>query len=209
MHSFNAALLALCVGLLPGCSYPAKQPPAARQEPEPEQPSRKPDVPYEPSSDAAIAAMLKLAGAGPSDVVYDLGCGDGRVVLRAVRESGARGVCVDIDPQRIREARENAARQGLGERVSFRTEDLFVTDIGDASVVLLFLWPEINLRLLPKLLRELRPGARIVSNMHDMGSFQPTQVIPIHDGPRPYDVYLWLVPEPGAAAPLPESQKLP
>jgi ribosomal protein L11 methylase PrmA len=137
--------------------------------------------------------MIELAQPGPSDTVYDLGCGDGRVVIEAVARSGARGVGVDLDPKLIRRATENAARAGLSERVTFRTEDLFATDLREATVVMLFLWPEINVRLLPKLLRELPPGARIVSNWHDMGGFEPTRVITLADAPQPHRVYLWLV----------------
>lgn len=158
---------------------------------------RAPDVPYEPSSALAIAAMLQLAQATPNDIVYDLGCGDGRVVIEAVKQSGARGVCVDIDPKLVRRAKENATRAGVAERIRFVTQDLFETDLRDANVVFLFLWPEINLRLLPKLLRELRPGARIVSNMHDMGSFRPTQAITVNVGTRPpHRVYEWTVGAP-------------
>jgi hypothetical protein len=96
----------------------------------------------------------------------------------------------------IRQARQNAARAGVAERLTFRTEDLFLTEIGDASVVMLFLWPEINLRLLPKLQKELRPGTRVVSNMHDMGALQPTRIIPISSSRhQPHHVYLWLISE--------------
>lgn len=163
---------------------------------EPAKPSRKPDVPYEPSSPESISAMIRLAKPAPEDVIYDLGCGDGRVVIEAVQRSGAKGVCVDIDPARIREARANAVRAGVAARMTFRTEDLFETDIRDASVVMLFLWPEINLRLLPKLLAELSPGTRIVSNMHDMGDLPPEQVIQVTSpkSGRERGVYLWRVP---------------
>lgn len=163
---------------------------------EPAKPLRKPDVPYEPSSSESILAMIRLAKPGPEDVVYDLGCGDGRVVIEAIQQSGAHGVCVDIDPERIREARANAERAGVAARVTFRTEDLFETELRDASIVMLFLWPEINLRLLPRLLRELRPGTRIVSNMHDMGDFPPEQVIQVRSPKSGVDrgVYLWRVP---------------
>ena len=138
--------------------------------------------------------MIELGAPGPSDVVYDLGCGDGRVVIEAVRRSGARGVCVDIDPKLVRQAQANAARAGVAERIQFRTQDLFETDIRDASVVMLFLWPEINLRLLPKLQRELSPGARVVSNMHDMGSLQPARIIPLTTSrPGGHNVYLWVL----------------
>jgi ubiquinone/menaquinone biosynthesis C-methylase UbiE len=151
-------------------------------------------VPYEPSSARAIAAMIELGQPGPNDVVYDLGCGDGRVVVEAVKRTGARGVCVDIDPKLVRQARENATRAGVAQRIEFRTQDLFVTDVHDANVVMLFLWPEINLRLLPKLLRELPSGARVVSNMHDMGSLAPTRVITLAASPNgPHRVYSWTV----------------
>lgn len=139
--------------------------------------------------------MIQLGAPGPNDVVYDLGCGDGRVVIEAVKQSGARGVCVDLDPKLIRQAQENAAKAGVAERMTFRVEDLFTTDIHDGTVVMLFLWPEINLKLLPKLQRELPAGARIVSNMHDMGDLAPTRSIEIptqrKSGLR-HHVYMWL-----------------
>lgn len=193
----NQTIWPLVVGALAlGCSYPAL--PAAWAQIDRDRPARKPDVPYEPSSPRAIAAMLELAQLRPNDVVYDLGCGDGRVVIEAVRQSGAQGVGVDLDPKLIRRASENAVRAGVSERVSFRTEDLFATDLRQATVVMLFLWPEINLRLLPKLLRELPAGARIVSNWHDMGSFQPTRVLTLEAGIKPHRVYLWVVGAPKA-----------
>lgn len=185
----------LCAGVafvaVPGCGYPAV--PEGWSRIDSDRPARTPDVPFEPSSSAAIAAMIELAQPGPSDTVYDLGCGDGRVVIETVARSGARGVGVDLDPKLIRLATENAARAGLSGQVTFRTEDLFATDLRDATVVMLFLWPEINLRLLPKLLRELRPGARIVSNWHDMGDYEPTRTITLAEAPPPHRVYLWIV----------------
>jgi SAM-dependent methyltransferase len=176
-----------------GCGYPAA--PAAWTQIDRDRPARAPDVPYEPSSERAIAAMLELGQAGPGDVIYDLGCGDGRVVIEAVKRSGGRGVCVDIDPKLVRQARVNAERAGVAERIDFRIQDLFATDLRGGNVVMLFLWPEINLRLLPKLLRELPPGARIVSNMHDMGKIAPTRVITLEQAEkRPHRVYSWTVP---------------
>jgi ribosomal protein L11 methylase PrmA len=138
-----------------------------------------------------VAEMVKLAALRNGDVVYDLGCGDGRIVIAAVETPGVRGVCVDIDPERIRESRANARAAGVYERIEFRTEDLFQSDIGDASVVMLFLWPEVNLRLRPKLERELSPGTRVVSYMHDMGDWRPekTVEVPWKDGLSA--VYLW------------------
>jgi SAM-dependent methyltransferase len=190
---FRGCVLSAAVAFaaVTGCGYPAVPPAWSRIDLD--RPARTPDVPFEPSSTAAIAAMIELAQPVPSDTVYDLGCGDGRVVIEAARRSGARGVGVDLDPKLIRLATENAARAGLSSRVTFRTEDLFATDLREATVVMLFLWPEINLRLLPKLLRELRPGARIVSNWHDMGGYEPTRVITLADAPQPHRIYLWVV----------------
>ncbi|HLV68656.1 MAG TPA: class I SAM-dependent methyltransferase [Polyangiaceae bacterium] len=156
--------------------------------------ARVPDVPYEPSEPEVVSAMLRLADVGPEDVVYDLGCGDGRIVIAAVKERGARGVCVDIDPERIRESRENARRAGVENRITFLEQDLFETDIGDATVVMLFLWPEVNLRLRPKLLRELPAGARVVSHMHDMGDWKPDSVTRVPVNGEAHEVYLWTRP---------------
>jgi SAM-dependent methyltransferase len=161
--------------------------------------SREPDVPYEPTPQHVVTQMLRLGEVGPNDVLYDLGCGDGRIVITAVKELGARGVCVDIDPQRIRESRENAQRAGVADRIQFLNQDLFETDIRDATVLTLFLWPEVNLRLRPKLFKELKPGTRVVSYMHDMGSWAPQQQIDVRVKARTWPMYLWRVPEPGSA----------
>ena len=138
--------------------------------------------------------MLGLTRVGSGDVVYDLGCGDGRIVIAAAKQRGARGVCVDIDPQRIAEAEENARIAGVADRIRFLTQDLFQTDIGEASVVMLFLWPEINLRLRPKLLGELKPGTRVVSHMHDMGDWKPARSVRIQATDRERRIYLWTIP---------------
>lgn len=150
-------------------------------------------MPYEPSPPSVVAVMLELAAVSQRDVVYDLGCGDGRIVLAAVKERGARGVCVDIDPERIRESRENARRAGALDRVTFVNRDLFEVDLAPATVVMLFLWPEVNLRLRPKLLRELAPGTRVVSHYHDMGDWAPEQVVHVRANGRSRPVYLWRV----------------
>ncbi len=155
---------------------------------------RAPDVPYQPSTMDVVEVMLRLGRVGAADIVYDLGCGDGRIVIAAVRERGARGVCVDIDPQRIAEARENARRAGVVDRIRFLTQDLFETDIRDATAVMLFLWPEVNLALRPKLLRELEPGTRVVSHWHDMGDWRPQQTVRVRSAGRERPVYLWTIP---------------
>ena len=149
------------------------------------------DVPFEPSSTEIVEEMLKMAGVKGDDLVYDLGCGDGRVVITAAQKTGARGVGVDLDPQRIRESAENARKAGVDGRVKFFQQDLFQTDIHKATVVMLYLWPEVNLRLRPKLLRELKPGPRVVSHSHDMGDWAADQSTTVTNGHR---LYSWMIP---------------
>ncbi len=153
-------------------------------------PKRTPDIHWEPSADPVVTAMLKLAGTKKGDVVYDLGCGDGRIVIAAAKEFGARGVGIDIDPQRIDESNANAKKAGVTNRVTFREEDLFEANISDATVVTLFLWPSVNMKLRPKLLKELKPGTRVVSHSHDMGDWKPDKA-ELVDGAR---IYLWTIP---------------
>jgi SAM-dependent methyltransferase len=155
---------------------------------------RAPDVHYEPTAPDVVEVMLRLANVKAGEVVYDLGCGDGRIVITAVREFGARGVCVDIDPQRIAESQENARAAGVSEHIRFLNQDLFVTDVSEAAVVMLFLSPALNLKARPKLLRELKPGARIVSHWHDMGDWKPQKTVRVQSGGRERPVYLWTIP---------------
>jgi SAM-dependent methyltransferase len=149
------------------------------------------DVPYEPSSEEAVRLMLNLAQVGKNDLVYDLGCGDGRIVIAAAQKKGARSVGIDIDPERIKESVENARKANVANRVTFLRQDLFKTDIGKATVVMLYLWPEVNLRLRPKLLRELKPNTRVVSHSHTMGDWEADQTMTASDGDR---VRLWVIP---------------
>jgi len=156
---------------------------------------RAPDVRYEPTDTEVVQVMLRLGDVKAGDVVFDLGCGDGRIVITAARQAGARGVCVDIDPVRIAESRENARKEGVADRVAFRTEDLFTTDLGGATVIMLFLWPELNLKLRPRLFKDLKPGTRIVSHWHDMGDWTPQETVSVTSRGRPRNVYLWTIPE--------------
>jgi cyclopropane fatty-acyl-phospholipid synthase-like methyltransferase len=134
--------------------------------------------------------MLRAASVRERDVVHDLGCGDGRIVIAAAKQFGARGVGVDIDPARIAEARANAKAAGVEDLVTFRVEDLFVTDVKDATVVALYLLPSVNRRLIPKLRSELKPGARVVSNSFDMGPDWPAdQRVPIGNTA----IFLWKI----------------
>lgn len=155
--------------------------------------ARAPDVPYEPTPHPVVTQMLKLGRVEANDVVYDLGCGDGRIVIAAAK-LGARGVCVDIDPQRIRESRANAQRAGVTERIVFLNQDLFETDIAEATVVTLFLWPSVNLKLRPKLWRELKPGTRVLSYVHSMGEWPPQQAIDVEGRFGPRKLFLWTIP---------------
>ena len=134
--------------------------------------------------------MLSLARVGPDDVVYDLGCGDGRIVIMAAKKYGARAVGIDIDPRRIAEARENARKAGVEDRVQFRQEDLFKADIGEASVVTLYLLTRVNERLQPKLLRELKPGTRIVSHDFGIGDWPPANTLRVGSS----TIHYWVVP---------------
>ena len=150
------------------------------------------DVPFVPTPNEVVAGMLRLADVRSGDVVYDLGCGDGRIVVAAARRSkGVRAVGVDIDPRRIAEAEENARKAGVADRTRFIREDLFQADLREATVVTLYLLPSLNVRLRPKLLAELAPGTRIVSHGFDMGDWKPSRV----ERAGSSDIYLWIVPQ--------------
>ena len=156
-----------------------------------------PEVPYFPSTDEAVLGMLKLAGTAPEDVVYDLGCGDGRIVIAAAKDFGARGVGIEIDPAPLRMAVYQARRAGVEDRVRFVRGDLFEADIGEATVVTLFLFETLNRRLLPKLLRELAPGTRIVAHRYGFGDAWPPERT-VQAGAS--TLYLWTVPKRGFRA---------
>jgi SAM-dependent methyltransferase len=176
---------------------------------------KRPEVPYVSTPDDVVMEMITMAGVSKDDVVYDLGCGDGRIVITAVKEMGCRGVGIDIDPIRIMESRENAVEAGVSDRVEFILSDLFEADISQASVVTLYLLSKVNLRLRPKLFRELNPGTRVVSHDFDMGKWNPDESKHMDgdrgDIPFAYDpfepnsfvlgsnwdrhnVYLWIMP---------------
>ena len=151
---------------------------------------RGPDVIFVPTPNDVVNKMLELARVTVKDVVYDLGCGDGRIVITAAQKYGARGVGIDIDPQRIREARENASRGKVNDRVRFVEGDLFEADISEATVVTLYLLTELNLKLRPKLMSDLRPGTRVVSHAFAMGDWKPERTERV-DGSS---VFLWRIP---------------
>jgi len=171
---------------------------------------KKPEVPYVPTPEEVIVEMLKMADVGKDDVLYDLGCGDGRIVIKAVKELGCRGVGIDIDPVRIKECLENADSAGISDKVEFIGRDLFETDISPATVVTLYLLSKVNLKLRPKLLRELAPGTRVVSHDFGMAEWEPDINAVINDAedafPPVYDtfmldfnwrvhnVFMWVIP---------------
>ena len=137
--------------------------------------------------------MLRLGAVTADDVVYDLGSGDGRIVIAAARDRGARGVGFEIDPALVAQAVERARRLGLADRVTFRQDDLFQADLREATVVTLYLSPGLNHRLRPKLLSELRPGSRVVSHSFDMGDWAPTQTLQVTSNEGTHTIYLWVV----------------
>jgi len=181
-RSLLLAALAALVTSASACAQPSGQP----------TPLRAPDVPFVPTKQEIVEEMLRVAGVKPGDVVYDLGCGDGRIVITAARQFGARGVGVDIDPQRIAEANANAKRARVEQQVKFMIGDLFDADITEATVVTLYLLPDVNLRLKPKLLRDLKPGTRVVSHDFSMGDdWKPERTLRLGND----SIYFWTIPE--------------
>ena len=194
--------IAACAVIVAACAAAqnaeVRQQTAQQQQATPAQTQEQPkevkkDVPYVPTPQNVVDEMLTLANVSKNDVVYDLGCGDGRLVITAVKKFGAkRGFGVDIDPQRIAESNENAKTAGVTDRVSFAVQDLFQTDMKDASVVTLYLLPAVNLKLRPKLLSELKPGTRVVSHSFDMGDWKPDKTITVQPGGQ--ILHLWTIP---------------
>ena len=156
------------------------------------QETRHPDVVFVPTPQEVVDAMLKLAKVGPKDVLYDLGSGDGRIPVTAAKRFGIRAYGIDIDPQRIQEANDNARQNGVTHLVQFRQEDLFKTKFDDATVVTLYLLPDLNVKLRPRLLAELKPGTRVVSHQFDMGTWKPERKVELSGGRV---IYLWTIPE--------------
>jgi SAM-dependent methyltransferase len=155
---------------------------------------RTPDVHYVPTPHDVVAEMLRVARVSKNDVVYDLGSGDGRLVIAAAKRFGARAVGIDIDPVRIEESRVNARDAGVANRVQFLQQDLFETDFREATVVTLYLLPKLNMQLRPKLLSDLKPGTRVVSHDFAMEDWQPDRELQIPGSPHKHTVYFWVIP---------------
>lgn len=156
----------------------------------PQAATQAPDVIFVPTPQEVVDKMLELAKVGKADVLYDLGSGDGRIAVTAAKRFGIRAYGIDIDPQRIAEANDNARRNGVSHLVQFRREDLFKANFREATVVTLYLLPDLNVKLRPRLLAELAPGTRIVSHQFDMGSWQPERKLELNGR----TIYLWTVP---------------
>lgn len=183
MKKFRFLTCIILITLFSSISAPA-QAEAPKQQ-------RVPDVQYVPTRQNVVGEMLKLANVTASDVVYDLGSGDGRIVITAAKDFGATGVGIEINPLMVREARENAETAGVKDKVKFIEGDIFEEDFGEATVVTMFLLPEINKKLRPKLLKQLKPGTRIVSHAFDMGKWKPEKTIMVEGRV----LYLWTVPD--------------
>ena len=188
LRSRLALLAALLLGIGPllgsGCEDSSRHAP-------PPFDTAEADVPYIASSEAVVTRMLEIAEVKPGDVVYDLGSGDGRIVITAAQRYGARGVGIEIDPYRVYQARENAERAGVADRVTFREQDLFEADFSDATVVTLYLLPNLNEKLRPLLFEQLAPGTRVVSHNFGMGGWAPDSTEQV----GPSTVHRWTIPE--------------
>jgi ribosomal protein L11 methylase PrmA len=152
---------------------------------------RAPDVIYVPTPQEVVEDMLRLANVRKGDVLYDLGSGDGRIPVTAAKKYGIRAVGIDIDPDRIREANENARKNGVTKLVQFRQQDLFQSDFREATVVTLYLLPDLNVKLRPRLMAQLKPGTRVLSHQFDMGGWKPDKTLESNGR----TVYFWVIPE--------------
>lgn len=189
-HLRRVSAWILSVGLIGAAAAPASAGQAATaQAPAP---TRTPDVIFVPTPQEVVDAMLELAKVNKNDVLFDLGSGDGRIPVTAAKKFGIRAVGIDIDPQRIKEANANAEKEKVTDKVKFLNQDLFTTDISEATVVTLYLLPSLNVKLMPKLKSELKPGTRIVSHAFDMmGQWAPEQERDVNGR----KIYFWTVPK--------------
>jgi hypothetical protein len=210
---FSFALTLLCVALIPesaiiaaapltrpnatALKLAAQTPSRSARRTSRKKPLRKPDVIYYPTPPETVAEMLRMAQIKKGDVLYDLGSGDGRIPIAAAQQFGIRAVGIEIDPKLVTEADELARQANVSKLVRFRNEDMFHIDLSEASVVTLYLSEKLNLLLLPKLLRELRPGSRILSHDFRMGDWKPEQTVRVPWGKLYRTVYLWTVPKKG------------
>jgi len=177
------SLIVLAAALLMAVPAPALPQQAARR-------TQTPDVIFVPTPQDVVEDMLRIANVHKGDVLYDLGSGDGRIAITAAKKYGVRAIGIDIDPERIREANDNAKKAGVANLVQFRQEDLFQADFSEATVVTLYLLPDLNVKLRPRLLDELKPGTRIVSHQFDMGTWKPDKKLEANGR----TIYFWTIP---------------
>src|SRR5256885_11382470 len=180
MRTLIALMAAIAIAVPAGLSAQAQRQPA----------SQTPDVIFVPTPQEVVEDMLRLANVQKGDVLYDLGSGDGRIAITAARKYGIKATGIDIDPERIREANENAKKAGVTSLVQFRQENLFSADFKDATVITLYLLPDLNVKLRPKLWNELKPGTRIVSHQFEMGAWKPEKRLESNGR----TIYFWTVP---------------
>ena len=196
-HAARVCLLILSVPVLWLASPPHWGHPAARAQEEAQTPTREtktPDVIFVPTPQEVVDKMLELAEVKEGDVVYDLGCGDGRIPVTAAKKYGVKAVGFDVDPQRIKESNANVEKNGVGKLVTIRQEDIFKQDLSKANVVTLYLLPSLNVKLMPQL-KKLKPGSRIVSHSFDMKGAKPKKVVQVQSAEGgEHTVYLWVVP---------------
>ncbi len=178
----------ILIALGAACSLAAPLPLLAQAQKQPA--TQYPDVIFVPTPQEVVEDMLRLANVQRGDVLYDLGSGDGRIAITAARKYGIKATGIDIDPERIREANENANKAGVTNLVQFRQENLFTADFRDATVITLYLLPDLNVKLRPKLWNELKPGTRIVSHQFEMGAWKPEKRLESNGR----TIYFWTVP---------------
>lgn len=184
------ALAAAVLAAAPAAALERNSPYQFLAQAQPRKPAQQPDVIFVPTPHEVVDDMLRLANVGKGDILYDLGSGDGRIAIAAAKKFGIRAVGIDIDPERIREANENARKAGVAHLVEFRQDDLFKADFREATVVTLYLLPDLNVKLRPRLWSELKPGTRIVSHQFDMGTWTPEKRL--ESSGRL--VYFWTIP---------------
>jgi ribosomal protein L11 methylase PrmA len=191
MRTWFVALLVLALsGAMPAAALDSRGGERLAQA-QPAAKNRTPDVIYVPTPQEVVEDMLRLVDVKKGDVLYDLGCGDGRIPITAAKLYGVRAVGIDIDPQRIAEAQQNAKRAGVTHLVEFRLADLFQSDFREASVITLYLLPDLNVKLRPRLLAEMKPGTRIVSHQFDMGDWKPDKRLESNGR----TIYFWVIPK--------------
>src|SRR5512134_1115647 len=184
------AVAAVVLAAAPAAALDRSSPYQFLAQAQPRKPAQQPDVIFVPTPHEVVDDMLRLANVGKGDILYDLGSGDGRIAIAAAKKFGIKAVGIDIDPERIREATENAKKAGVSNLVEFRQEDLFKADFKEATVVTLYLLPDLNVKLRPRLWEDLRPGTRIVSHQFDMGTWKPDKRLESNGR----TVYFWTIP---------------